>query len=323
MKPTKILIIQTAFIGDVILATPLIEKLDAFFPESAIDFLVRKGNEALLSNHPKLNEVLIWNKKERKYGNFIKVIRRVRAQRYDIVINLQRFLSTGLITALSGAREKAGFKKNPLSAFFSIKKIHEITPGVHEVHRNLSLIEHLTNEDVVGPKLYPAKQDVELVKRESPYVCIAPTSVWYTKQWPAKKWIGLINRLDRQLEICLIGGPSDQAACEDIRLQAEHPKVYNLAGQYSLLQSAALMAGAKMNYVNDSAPLHIASAMNAPVTAIFCSTIPAFGFTPLSDVSQVAETQLNLECRPCGLHGFNACPEGHFKCVEIELEIMH
>ena len=70
-----------------------------------------------------------------------------------------------------------------------------------------------------------------------------------------------------------------------------------------------------MNYVNDSAPMHIASAMNAPVTAIYCSTIKEFGFGPLSDVSYVIEEKQNIACRPCGLHGHKACPLGHFQCA--------
>ena len=81
------------------------------------------------------------------------------------------------------------------------------------------------------------------------------------------------------------------------------------------------MQNAKMNYVNDSAPMHIASAMNAPTTAIFCSTIPAFGFGPLSDNSKIVETLEKLDCRPCGIHGYSACPKGHFKCgfgIEIK-----
>jgi heptosyltransferase-2 len=87
-----------------------------------------------------------------------------------------------------------------------------------------------------------------------------------------------------------------------------------LAGQLSLLQSAALMSKAKRNFVNDSGPLHLCSAMDAPVTAVFCSTIPSFGFGPLSKDSKVVQTALGLACRPCGLHGRKECPEGHFKC---------
>ena len=81
------------------------------------------------------------------------------------------------------------------------------------------------------------------------------------------------------------------------------------------------MRGAVMNYVNDSAPMHLCSAVGAPVTAVFCSTVPAFGFGPLSPVSFVVETREALACRPCGLHGHAACPLGHFRCaygIEVE-----
>jgi len=88
-----------------------------------------------------------------------------------------------------------------------------------------------------------------------------------------------------------------------------------LSGKLTFMQSAALMRDAVMNFVNDSAPQHFASAMNAPVTAIFCSTVPAFGFGPLSDNSAIIETDEKLSCKPCGLHGFKSCPEKHFKCA--------
>src|SRR5437868_5021860 len=95
------LIIQTAFIGDVILATALIEKLRQHYPEASIDFLLRKGNEGVLVGHPHLRTVLIWNKKESKISNLLKVINQIRNNRYDCVINVHRFASSGFITAFS------------------------------------------------------------------------------------------------------------------------------------------------------------------------------------------------------------------------------
>ncbi|RYF57169.1 MAG: glycosyltransferase family 9 protein, partial [Cytophagaceae bacterium] len=110
-------------------------------------------------------------------------------------------------------------------------------------------------------------------------------------------------------------------ACEHIRIETESNRVVNLAGKLSLLQSAALMQGAQMNYVNDSAPMHLCSAMNAPTTAVFCSTVPGFGFGPLADNSRVAEIRELIECRPCNLHGRKACPLGHFRCAtEIDIK---
>jgi ADP-heptose:LPS heptosyltransferase len=322
LVPQRILIIQTAFIGDVILATGLLEKLRQYYPEAQVDFLVRKGNEGVLQDHPYLRNILIWNKKQGKYKSLYALLQYIRSEKYDVIVNLQRFASMGFLTALSGAKQKIGFDKNPFSFFFDIRVPHHIGKGNHETERNHALITHLTDALPVKPRLYPAKADYEAVTslQHTPYICIAPTSVWFTKQFPQEKWIELINQLPDHYTIYLLGGPADQQACEIIRTGSVKTTVINLAGKLSLLASAALIEKAVMNYVNDSAPMHLASAMNAPTCAIYCSTIPAFGFGPLSETSFIIEKQEPLYCRPCGLHGYKACPEGHFKCAyDIQL----
>jgi heptosyltransferase-2 len=113
-----------------------------------------------------------------------------------------------------------------------------------------------------------------------------------------------------------LGAPGDTDLCEQIKSQSKHKQINVLAGKLSLLQSCALMKEPKMNYVNDSAPLHLASSVNAPVTAFFASTVPAFGFGPLSDNSTTLGLD-GLDCRPCGLHGYKECPKGHFKCGHL------
>ncbi len=284
---------------------------------------MRKGNESLLEHHPLIRQVILFDKKKGKYQNLRKLIAVIRQHKYDYVINVQRFFASGLMTVFSGAKETIGFDKNPLSGFFSVKVPHQISAsahGDHEVKRNLSLIAHLTDNFFIKPKLYPSKADFEKVKTSDPYICIAPASVWFTKQFPKERWIDFINQIPPDFTIYLMGAKSDYALCTEIGSQVtDHgSRVINLAGQLSFLESAALMKNADMNYVNDSAPLHFASAVNAPVTAIFCSTVPAFGFGPLSDTSFVVETKLELSCRPCGLHGRKECPLGHFHCSQIE-----
>jgi heptosyltransferase-2 len=150
---------------------------------------------------------------------------------------------------------------------------------------------------------------------------MSPASLWFTKQYPAEKWMELLRAVPTNSQVYLLGGPADEQLCEHIITVASHPGTLNLAGKLTLLQSAALMSQATMNFTNDSAPMHLASAVNAPVTAIYCSTVPEFGFGPLSDDSMVAEVTGNLPCRPCGLHGYRACPENHFKCaLNIDVE---
>jgi lipopolysaccharide heptosyltransferase II len=313
--PQSILIIQTAFIGDVILATALIESLHARFPEARLDFLVRKGNEQLLEGHPYLRNVLIFDKRH-KYRNLLKLIFGIRKLKFDYVINVQRFATTGIITALSGASNKFGFDKNPLSFFFT-KKITHYQEGPHEIERNHKLIEGLVGQERRRPALYPRKEHFDKVAefKPGPYITVSPASVWFTKQFPKEKWIEFLSMLPQGLSVFLLGAASDQATCEAIRSSVNRSGVVNLAGKLSLLESAALMKDAEMNYVNDSAPMHLASAMNAPVTAVYGSTIPAFGFGPLSDKSFIVETIEKLHCRPCGLHGRRECPEGHFACM--------
>jgi heptosyltransferase-2 len=314
----KILIIQTAFIGDVILATPLIEKLKNFYPKADIDFLLRKGNEGLLRDHPKINQLLIWDKKKSKYNSLAKLGREVRRNKYDLLINLQRFASSGILTTSSKAKMKIGFNKNPFSFAYTHKFPHVIDQEMHEVDRNLSLIEHLTDSSFQTPVLYPSEQDfkkVEDLQKGGAYYCVAPASVWFTKQFPSEKWIELIDQINHDHPVYLLGSPADLELCAEIREKSIHGNIKILAGELTFLQSAALMKGARMNFVNDSAPMHLASAVNAPVTAIFCSTIPEFGFGPLSEQSRVIETRESLECRPCGLHGKKSCPKKHFKCA--------
>jgi heptosyltransferase-2 len=311
----RFLVIQTAFLGDAVLASALLEKLRAFFPDAAIDLVLRKGNEGVFNGHPFLNRLHVWDKREGKTRDLFRLIGELRATEYDHIINCQRFLSTGLMTVLARGKQKIGYDKNPLSFLFTRKVKHVIGDGRHEVDRLNALIAHVTDDKRPLPRLYPTEEARAAARpfMQGAYVCIAPASVWFTKQWPEAKWIELAKALPADRRVLLIGAPVDVPLCERIAQAAGRGEV--LAGKLSLLGTAALMEGAAMNYVNDSAPLHIASAMNAPVTAIFCSTVPAFGFGPLRANGRVVESVEELDCRPCGLHGHRTCPKGHFKCA--------
>lgn len=317
----KILIIQTAFIGDVILATALLESLYAEFGNHCkIDLVVRKGNEGLFKNHPFLNTCFVWDKKQGKYKGLLAVIKQIRKTKYDYLYNLQRYASTGFMSLRAKAVTKVGYKKNPLSFCYNRKYKHTIGNGQHEVERNFELIKpELTSpKKAISPRLYGSEADQllvdELLLGISDYYVFAPASVWFTKQLPVEKWIELGKQVASSATIFFVGAPTDKELIATITKQLNNVNTVNLAGKLTLIQSALLMKKAKRSFVNDSAPLHLASAMNAPVTAFFCSTIPAFGFGPLSTNSTVIEAKEQLACRPCGLHGHKSCPKNHFKC---------
>jgi len=330
----KILIIQTAFIGDVILATSLIDLIKNHLGNVQIDFLLRKGNESLLENHKNINNLWVWDKKGGKYKNLFSLVFKVRKEKYDYVINIQRFFNSGLFTALSGGKIKVGFKQNPMSFFFDKKIEHKIPYPIaetfyHEVQRNALLYKAIDDNytipmdaQKVAPSLTISKEQnvkiVKIVDGVENYIVLAPTSVWFTKQWAKEQWIKLsqlvlATEATKNYKLYFIGAPADSKMVDEIMPDSDN--CINLCGKLSLVESAALMQNAKRVFVNDSAPLHLASSVNAKTTAIFCSTVTDFGYTPIADDAKTIQLSPRLECMPCGLHGKKECPLGHFKCA--------
>lgn len=317
----KILLIQTASIGDVILLTSLMEKLHDKFPNAAIDLVVKSPNEQLFANHPYVRDIWVWNKKNGKYRNLFQIICGIREQHYDVVLCVQRFFSAGLMCVLSGAKHRIGFDKNPLSFLFTEAKPHRIEKGVHEIDRNISLLSDIWCERVPKPRLYPSAKDfgktAHLRTQAKEYYTLSPCSLWETKTMSKEKWVELLSFMAKhkaEAKVFLLGSRENATQCGDIIRLSGNKNAESLCGELSLLESAALMQGAKMNFVCDSAPLHLCSAVDAPVTAVFCSTTPDFGFGPLSSDSLVIEAEPRPACKPCGLHGAKKCKTGTFAC---------
>ena len=327
LENKKVLIIQTAYIGDVVLATSLVEILKKKAPKVQVDFLLRKGNEVLLKNSPHVGKIYIWDKTQGKYLSLLKNIVEIRSKRYDFVFNLQRFFNSGLASILSAASCIIGFDKNPLSWFYTYRVSHYIPDKVgetyyHEVQRNYKLIKPFLGGSIpekreIRPKLYFSQEDEKVIEsfnlKSRSYFVLAPTSVWFTKQWSTDKWKDLALELMERGKVILVGSSGDYDYCDKIIKGSD---VLNLCGKVTLLQSALLMKEAKRVFTNDSAPLHLASSVNAPITAVFCATVPEFGYGPLSEDSETLEVK-DLKCRPCGIHGSKACPQKHFNCSRL------
>ena len=316
MPARKVLFIQTAFIGDAILASALWETWHAVHPDDTIHICVRKGNEALFHGHPFLAGVHVWDKKGgvlNRYQSLNGLARVLRAERFDAVFTPHRHTSSGWLAWRSAAPIRVAFDVHPLRRIFTHLVPHGFEEGVHEIERNQRLVEGWTN--VEAPAVAAVVSEAA-GPDWSAVAVLAPASRVGDEQWPVERWIELCDALAKEMpELRLVGGPADAALLEQIATKTEHPNAVVQANQ-GLLESAALMAQAAWVLTNDSGPLHLASAVNAPTVAVYCSTVPAFGFGPLSDRSRVVESAESLPCRPCGVHGKTSCPLGHFACGE-------
>jgi heptosyltransferase-2 len=322
-----ILVIQTAFIGDTILASSFLKTLQERYPDNPLHFMLRKGNESVIQGLPFVHKVWVWDKGEGKVRSLWKLIRELRQYEFRAVFNIHRHFNSGLVSALMRSKVKIGFRQNPLSWFYSHRVNHRIPHNVagrdwHEVQRNLQLLQafepnfpmpfQLADFRPVLP-IAQKHRDKVAVYKAKPFVVVAPASVWFTKQWEESSYTQLVKELALRFQVYLIGGPGDKELCERVKGATS---AVNLCGQLNLLDSAALMEGAERVFVNDSGPLHLASSVNAKTTAFFCATIPAFGYGPLAQGAIVLESPEKLDCRPCGLHGHTSCPQGHFKCAK-------
>ena len=322
----KILIVQTAFIGDVILATPLAEAAHQAFPESRIDFMVIPAAANLLERNPFLHRVLVFDKREKQRGarGLWKMAASLRSERYDLAIVPHRSLRSALLAWLARIPQRIGFNRSAGAWLFTQRVPYRQT---HEVDRNLDLLRDLKNNvGACAPKIFWDEADEQVVDRfwrqppNREWVCaLAPGSVWATKRWPENRFSELARRLiaETGAVIYLIGGPGDAALCSHLADEIGKDCV-NTAGKLTLRQSAALLDRCQILVSNDSAPTHLGSATRCKVITIFGPTVPAFGFTPFGDDHAVIEN--NLPCRPCGIHGGNRCPIGTHACM-LEISV--
>ncbi len=310
------------------LAIPLIQVLRAHYPTALIDFLVIPGVADLPANHPAINEVIIFDKrnKDSGLGGMIRSASNLRKKKYDVAIIPHRSMRSAVLVRLAEIKRRIGFDKSAGSFLFT--DVVHYDGSIHEIERNLSLLKVLGIKSNVKeyPRLFPSlhdRQQVDLLLSEfgiqqlDTLISIAPGSVWNTKRWLKERFIELIDKLTQiNYQIVLVGGREDSDLCEEIRGTVSSKKVYSAAGKLSLLQSAELIRRCRVLVSNDSAPMHLAVSVGTPVVAIFGATDPKFGFAPYGASDIIVETK-GLTCRPCSIHGGKRCPIRTFDCMKL------
>ena len=323
----RILVIQTAFIGDVILITPLIKQLKMVFPNSLIDVVVMATCAKLLENNPNINKIIVFNKKS-GFLSFKKFIKEVKSNGYDVSISPHSSFRTGLLTFLARIKTRIGFKRN-LQKYLLTESIPH-PKYIHKKNKNLNLLSILKQSPQysLNTELFPSNDDYQKAHNLmdsflSPVILISPGSVWPTKRWPVENYLQLTNKLlDNDFCIVLSGSQAEREICDYIYQNTEKKnKIKNIAGEYNLLESAAVIDKVELVICNDSGALHIANAMNTPVFAFFGPTVKNIGYFPYRENDFIFQT--NLPCRPCGSHGGRKCPQKHFGCMKkIEVDIV-
>ena len=307
------LVIQTAFLGDVVLTIPLLQALAE--RHGPVDVVTLPGAASLIETHPAVRRVVRWDKKGASgvVRGAWDVGRELAREGYARVYLPHRSFRSALVAKLTGAPERIGFADAPLPARVLYTKALPRPVDQHESRRLLALLGDVVSAgawQLVTTAEDDGKATAWLRSRgiADGFVAMAPGSIWGTKRWPF--YAELAAALGRQ--VVVIGGPED--APLGAAIEGAAPKAKSAVGQLSLRESAALLKHAAVLVTNDSAPLHLATAVQTPIVAIFGPTVPAFGYGPINPGDRVAE--LPMACRPCSLHGPQVCPLGHHNCMK-------
>ena len=321
----KVLVLQTAFAGDVVLVTPLARGIKQTYPEAEIHFLVIPQTAVLLNNNPFITKVWIFDKKkqDRRFLALLPWMKKLRNEHFDVAVVPHRSFRSALLVRGAKIPRRIGFDKSAGSFLFT--DIVSYPTDIHEVDRNFKLIRILGISAPAGsPELFPGeaeRNEATLFLKEAgirpdqKMIAMAPGSIWPTKRWHPDGFTQVARRLwvEREIPTILIGGENDLELGNQIVLKAGEGTV-NGIGKFSLLTSAELIRQCCAIVTNDSAPLHLGIAMGTSVVAIFGPTVPAFGFGPYGDGHTIIQKE--MDCRPCGIHGGTRCPKGHFNCMQ-------
>ncbi len=317
----SVLVVQTAFIGDVVLVIPLLKAIHNFWPDAYLDIMVRPPAHNLVETLPYVRSVIVFDKygTDRGMRGVKRTARLLSENLCDVAFIPHRSFRSGLIPYLSGIPGRIGFSKGG-GRIFHTRRI-PYPRGNHEIQRNLKLLSTLgISPAAEPPEVISTLEDVEFVNDKlsvvegSTLIAFAPGSVWFTKRWLEEYFIQVGEScIQRGWRVVLIGGEEDSQLCGSIS-DALGSECLDLSGKTSLRQSVEVLRRTALLVSNDSAPTHLGIAAGTRVITIFGSTTPEFGFAPFG--SKGKSLGIELDCRPCTDHGRQRCPKKHLRCLK-------
>lgn len=318
------LVVQTSFLGDVVLTTPLVRELAT---RGAVDVVVRPEAAGLLAHDPGVRRVVVYDKRrgDRGLAGLWRLGRRLRAGGYGAAYMAQGSPRSAALALVAGCRERVGFdtSRNARALYTRVVRYRADRHHAERLWRLAAAEGAEPSAGQIRPRVYPGAEDVAAAEgvlgpvagtlgAGAPLVALAPGSMWATKRWPF--YAELAGGLAGEAVVVVVGGAGDAELARAVVAACPPGRAVDAAGRLSLLASAAVIGRANLLVTNDSAPEHLASAVGTPTLAIFGPTVPAFGFGPLAPGSVTAGVA-DLACRPCDRHGPPACPLGHWRCM--------
>jgi heptosyltransferase-2 len=328
MPSDRILVIHTAFIGDIVLAAGFFDALRRDHPNSEILFLTTKAGAEIYQPNPWNLQIEVYDKRNADSGirGFFRVNKKLRSFAPQLTFCIHRSIRSALLAKFAGGYV-VGFQESAGSFLFQ-KKVPR-SNLLFEAEKNVSLLE---KTEKFYPKLFSSERDQisakSLLQGLENFVVISPSSVWNTKRWPSDRFGELAFRIQKELgfDVVIIGGPEDFAITQKMmesfgRFAKDSKLPLNLSGKTTLGELKAVLEKSQLVVSNDSSPLHIGLAMGKKAVAVFGPTTKSLGFFPYAPEGMAAAVENpNLDCRPCGLHGHQKCPLQHFRCM-LEIEV--
>jgi len=317
----RILLIRLRRIGDVILTTPAISALREDFPAASITYIVEKPYRQLVEGNPNLDKVIVPESKQSLRG-FLKLIRLIRKNKYDVVLDFHGGPRASLITLFSKAKLKVGYRVKYKNFIYNIKLPRRPKEGYfHSVENHINLVKALGVEVKSIPPLYPPqakKTEVEKVKKfieenalgGHKIITVHISAGNKFRDWGVDNLVQLTNLLAQRpdVKVILIGTSEDQKAEEEI-LKKSKASLLSLVGRLNLREVKELISHSSLFVGPDSGPMHIAASTSTPIVALFGPTLPAH-FAPWQANAFMIEKE--LDCRPCKQRD---CIHEDFRCL--------
>ncbi len=325
-KWQNVLVLQTSFLGDLVLTLPLISEIKRRFPSSRLTLLCSPLGKELLQDHPDIDEIIADDKKnaDRGFSGLRRKADLLREKDFTLALTPHKSLRSAMLLSFAGIPFRVGFRQS--QGWFLFHKRADREAQRHDVERNLSILRGFNIEPrecdrtisipVISTKVEKMQQLLLSlgVDPEGMMIGVNPGSVWPTKRWSVSGFARVIELLKQKYNcsVLLFGADEDGDVAGKIQNLCGQ-RAISLVGKVSLRELPAAIGLCRVFITNDSGPMHIAVARKIPTVAIFCATTPALGFYPYSANAIVLQKQLH--CRPCGTHGGRRCPLGTEDCI--------